>query len=225
MVGQPPEAANGNPSDQSSVREALFDLHDSAVFLSFFPSGWPEEELILDWADWEPEGPQDHLDPTDWRLYALLGTSYTAPDPDGALFVWTDVWPDPVRGDVDGDGDAEESDALLIDQFVAEHDAEDGQVDGRVSIPGFGPDFRLFDVNHSGGVDALDEWLVSQPHDLDGSGGVDLADFALLQTCLSGEFMPYDPLFCGLADADLDGDVDDQDAVRLIEAITGPNGG
>lgn len=225
MMGQPPEPSNGDPSDQYSVKEALLDLHDSAVFLTQFPTGWPEEELIIDWAQWDPDGPKDHLNPTEWRMYALLGTSYTAPDPDGALFVWTDVWPGPVRGDVDGSGTAGPFDALLIQQFTAAHDADDGLVDGRVSIPGFGPDFRVFDVNHNGGVDILDEWLVSKPNDLDDSGSVDLADFAWLQTCLSGEFVPYGPLLCGLADADLDGDVDAQDAVRLIDVMTGPGGG
>ncbi len=225
MMGQPPEPSNGNPSDQFSVREALLDLHHSALFLTMFPTGWPEEELIIDWWKWDPDGPEDHLNPTEWRLYALLGTSYTAPDPDGALFVWTDVWPKPVRGDVNGDGTADEADRLLISQFTAAHDAEDGVVDGRVIIPGFGPDFRVFDVNHNGAVDTLDEWLVSTPHDLDGNGTVDLADVAVMQACLSGAFVPYGPLFCGLADADLDGDVDVHDAVRLIEAMTGPGGG
>ncbi len=225
MMGQPPEPSNGNPSDQFSVREALLDLYHSAVFLTMFPTGWPEEELIIDWVNWDPDGPEDYLDPTEWRLYALLGTSYTAPDPDGALFVWTDVWPGPVRGDVDGDETADEGDKLLISQFTAAHDGDDGLVDGRVSIPGFGPDFRLFDVNHNGGVDILDEWLVSVPHDMDASESVDIADFAWVQTCLSGEGVPYGPLFCGLADADLDGDVDAHDAVRLIEVMTGPGGG
>ena len=95
MTGEPPEPDNADPSDQASVKEALVDLHDSAVFLDKYHTGLKEEALIT---EWQNKVPGDYLDPTAWQITVLLGTSYTLPDPAGEYFVWTDVCPDPRPG-------------------------------------------------------------------------------------------------------------------------------
>ena len=217
MWGEEPEPPDADPSNQFSVLEALIDLHDSAVFLDEHPSGFPEEEIII---EWEGKDPEDYLDPTEWRVIALLGTSYTAPeDPATEYFVWTDVYPEGIRGDVNGNGEADEEDREAIEEFIEEEDPNDGSVE----LPDFAVNFSVFDINHNGVVDELDVLLVSVPGDLDDDADVDLADFASLQTCFAGTEPPFDPLPCGLADLDTDGDVDVEDAQRFEAVMTGPD--
>ena len=222
MVGQGEQGNNGNPSDQASVLEALVDLHDSAVFLDLYPTGLPEEAIITAWQDRDPEA---HLDPVDWELTALVGTSYTAFDPSGEYYVWTDVYPGVVRGDINGDGAADPQDRQLIQQHIASRDASDGSVDGKVALPEFAVDFSVFDVNHNGTTDSLDISLVSPPGDLDDDGDVDLADVFRLQACFSGTRAPYGASVCGLADLDADGDVDLGDWRQFEGALYGPGAG
>ena len=142
--------------------------------------------------------------------------------PAGEFFVWTDICPDVRRGDVDGDDEAEDEDVELIEQFVAVHDGDDGQVDGQVVLENFATNFSVFDINHSGVVDGLDVLLVSEPGDVDADEDVDLADFAAFQTCFAGSGNPFAPAACGLADLDADGDVDSADYDRFERHMTGP---
>jgi hypothetical protein len=221
MWGEPPEPPNADPSDQFSVLEALIDLHDSAVFWDEDPSPYPEEEIII---EWEHKDPEDYLDPTEWRITALLGTSYTISDPTTEYFVWTDVYPEGLRGDVNGDGEADGEDRESIQGFVEEEDASDGTVDGRVELADFAVDFSVFDINHNGVVDELDELLVSVPGDVDHDADVDLLDFAALQACFSGNGQPFEPWLCGLVDIDADGDVDEGDVESFGAAMAGPAG-
>lgn len=151
--GEPPEAPNGDPSDQFSVREALFDLQDSAAFVEQFPSGLPEEDIITGWLN---KNPSDFLEPVQWVVTVLLGTSYTSP---GDGLIWTDVSPDGVRGDVNGDMSVDQQDRLMIQQFIEDLDAIDGVVDGRVELADFALDFSVFDIDHSGVADSWDRRL------------------------------------------------------------------
>ena len=112
----------------------------------------------------------------------------------------------------------------MIQQFITDHDAADGQVDGRAELLGFAVDFSVFDVNHNGVVDNLDALLVSQPGDLDADDDADLADSAELQSCFSGNGNPYGAIECGLVDLDGDGDVDSSDVRRFFELLNGPRG-
>ena len=148
-----PEAHNADPSDQASILEALEDLEESALFLRMFPTGIPEEELIWSWAF---QNPSEQLDAEKWGVTALLGTSYTQPDPSGLYFVWTDVFPDVVLGDVDGDGEQEDDDDVLIADFIGLEDGSDGMIDGRVVLADFASDFSVYDINYDGVIDALD---------------------------------------------------------------------
>ena len=168
--------------------------------------------------------PSDYLQPEDWKLTVLLGTSYTSAEPSGEFFVWTDVYPEGIRGDMNGDTEADQQDRQLIQQFIADEDASDGVVDGRVELTDFALNFSVFDVNHNSVVDDLDEMLVSEPGNLDGDEDIDLADFTSFQECFSGSNIPYSPLECGLADLDADGDVDQEDFCWFERALAGPLG-
>ena len=221
MWGETPEPSNGDPSDQFSVKEALHDLHNSAVFLDLYPTGLPEEAIITEWKNKDPD---DYLLPVEWELAVLLGTSYTVAEPSGEFFVWTDVYPEGIRGDMNGDTEADQQDQQLIRQFIADEDASDGVVDGRVELTDFALNFSVFDVNHNSVVDDLDEMLVSEPGNLDDDDDIDLADFTSFQECFSGSNIPYSPLECGLADLDADGDVDGKDFRWFERALAGPLG-
>lgn len=183
MRGEPPEPINQDPTDQASVLEALQDLQLSAFFLPIIGTGIPEEDIILNWAERDPE---QHLDPAAWSITAILGSSYTAPSPQGAYFLWSDVYPNVVLGDVDGSGTFDGRDRQLIAEYIARRDAADGAHDGVVTIRDFATDFSVYDVNYDGRVDAFD--LVPEIPDGDGDrdGDLDLFDFAILQRCFGG---------------------------------------
>jgi hypothetical protein len=219
MRGESPQPNNADPSDHASIFEALFDLNQSAIFLTNFPTGWPEETLIIRWKD---KNPINFFDPAQWSVTALLGISYTQPDPNAQRFVWTDVYPNTLRGDVNGDGVADGVDRAAIEQFILQADAADGVVDGQVVIGAFADDFHLFDLNHDGVVDLLDVALVAAPADLDGDGDVDLHDFAIFQSCLGTIRGSAKWPACAAADLDIDGDVDIEDARRLAPRLDGP---
>jgi len=146
------------------VFEALDDLIDRAIFLDQFPTGLPEEGIITEWQNKDAD---DFLLPDRWAITALLGTSYTVSDPSGEYFVWTDIFPGAVRGDNDGDAEADAGDRQRVVQYILDNDDRDGVIDGRVVLTEFARDFSVFDANHSGVVDGLDQLLVSPPGDLD----------------------------------------------------------
>ncbi|MFQ5489861.1 MAG: hypothetical protein ACE5GE_03985 [Phycisphaerae bacterium] len=220
MVGAPPEPLNGNPSDQASILEALTDLRDSAIFLSVFPTGLPEEAII---SGWLTKDPTRFTEPPRWDVTALVGTSYTAQLPEGEYFVWTDVFPDVVRGDMNANSKTDDDDRQMMQLYVASQDAADGLLDGRVVLPNFSLNFSVFDLDHSGVVDSVDMTLISELGDQDGDDDVDLCDWARVQNCFSGDGVPIDPSQCGTADLDADSDVDLLDSRRIEAVISGPS--
>jgi hypothetical protein len=222
MMGEPlpPQPMDSNPSNQASVAEALTDLQDSAQAIA--GQNLPQQAIIDSWSF---EDPTAYLDPNQWKLTALFGTSYSQPDPSGYYYlVWTDVYPNPLRGDVNGDNASNESDRQQIQAYIAQHDADDGQVDEAVVVPNFGPNFSILDIDQNGIIDGIDVLLVSAPGDLDDDGHVDLRDYSYFLNCFSGSNLPYADPACALADLNLDGDADLEDAGRLISGLTGPAG-
>jgi len=217
LTGATPEPNNHNSSDQSSINEALQDLVESANFIVGFPTGEPEEQLILGWAN---AGPGSFLQPADWRPTVLLGVSYAVP---GYGFVWTDAWPNVLRGNVNGENGVSHDDVDEILDCIESRDADDGAIDGAVVIAMFPVDFNNHDVNHDGRVDTLDSWLASVVGDWDGDGDVDLADFAGIQVC-QGWTAGSGPMACGLADLNADGSVSLADFVWWQNVATGPAG-
>jgi hypothetical protein len=220
MRDESPEPPDFDPSNQFSVHEALVDLHLSAMFLDEFPSGLPEELLIIEWQDKQPD---QFLDPPAWAVNAILGTTYTASHPDGEYFVWTDIHPDPVRGDVNGDGEADMGDVRRIERFIEDEAQPPGS--GRVVLDGFPANFSVFDVSYDGMADDFDPLMVSVPGDVDGDDDADLGDFRTAQECLTAPGEPVESIPCRLMDLDTDGDVDRGDMARLLARWGGPGGG
>lgn len=214
-----PDAAN-----QNSVLEALNEL----AFAATFPlPEWridPDFPLIERWKD---KNPNSFLEPDDWRVTVLVGTSYTEPDQD-AFFVWTDLFPNVVVGDFNGDGCLTHSDLEAFDEFRLENDGvagrdEDGILNGSVDLLDFGPNFSVFDLNYDGVVDEADRLLIGPIRvapDLDRDGDVDQTDFGLLQACL-GRPVSMSP-DCHDADFDDDDDVDAADLNILRACESGP---
>lgn len=62
-----------------------------------------------------------------------------------------------------------------------------------------------------------------QPGDMDFDGDVDMDDFALLQWCLSGDFIPQPNPACAPAKLDGDDDVDANDLILFLGCLSGPN--
>ncbi len=217
MHDEPPEPTNQDPTDHASILEALEDLQLSAFFLPILPTGLPEEAILINWAERDPK---DHLDPTNWNLTAIVGTSYTAAHPETVFYVWTDIFPDVVAGDVDGSGAVDGPDRQLIARHIAQHDHLDGLVDGAVTILGFADDFSLFDVNYDGVVDGLDLTPVEADGDGDEDGDVDLHDFGMLQACFARE----DPgsSACRAFDLVPDSNIDLDDVAEFNQRIGGP---
>lgn len=180
MRDEAPEPINQDPTDHASVLEALADLQLSAFFLPTTGTDISEEDIIRDWSKRDPEA---CLDPTAWSITAILGSSYTVPSPGDVFFVWTDVYPNVVVGDVDGSGMYDGRDRQQIAQHIASHDAADGVPDGVVTIHDFATDFSIYDVNYDGQVDAFDLTPEFPDGDGDRDGDLDLFDFAMLQRC------------------------------------------
>ena len=217
MHGTPPEPSNQDPTDQASVLEALEDLQFSASFLTMYPTGLPEEDLIIDWA---VRNPADHLDPTTWSVTALLGTTHTQPDPAGMFFVWTDVYPNVIRGDVNGSGAWNEQDAQLIAQYINQNDTIDGLQDGLVTIEAFASDFSVYDINYDGVVSDLDVARIFRDGDSNRDGDVDLEDVASFQRCFLGPGLGG--MLCAPLDLTGDDRVDRHDIRGFVDSLTGP---
>ncbi len=215
MWNEPPQAYDHDPSDQASILEALHDLRDSAIIVDMFPTGQPEETLIIGWKD---RGPGAFINAQNWRLTALVGTTYSSA---GHGFVWTDVFPNVLRGDVDGHSGVDFTDRWQIETYIAAHDGDDGSLDGRLCIAGFAADFAVYDVNHDGVVEPLDVLLASAVADADDDGDVDLADFGMIQQCFGNVAADW-PANCPLVDLNGDGAVTVRDYRWFQAVLSGP---
>lgn len=216
-AGAPPQPIDFDPTNQVSVEEALADLRFSAEFLAKFPTGDPNEVLIQGWAMKEPE---EALDPDHWRITALLGSSYLFPLQDGVFYVWSDIYPNVERGDVDGDRQIDDDDVEEIEEFIEDHDLDDSVADGVVGIDGFAENFSVFDVNHDGRVDGLDLLVAEADGDADEDEDVDLRDFARFQNCQSVATLGESE--CISADLDLSGETDRDDLPWFLANLEGP---
>jgi len=214
---EPAQPLNQDPTDQTSVLEGLEDLQLSASFLDVLPTGLPEEQIISNWSGHDP---MDYLDPTGWAVTVLLGSSYTDPDPSNVYFLWSDIYPNVVPGDVDGSGVRDAVDRQLIARNIGENDPLDGVSDGIVTIESFASDFSVFDVNHDGVVSAVDLTWSPRNADSDHDGDVDLADTANFQRCFGRPGAPSS--LCRPMDLTMDMKIDLADVVEFDYRITGP---
>ncbi|MCA9310203.1 MAG: hypothetical protein KDA21_03300 [Phycisphaerales bacterium] len=180
LANQPLQPANADPSDHNAIEESLIDIIAGADSGQLFG-----ENLILQ-QGWAGQDPSVGLDPANWRATALFGTSY--PDTRPFFFAWTDVafqtW-----ADLNGDEEANPADRTLIDNRIADLDGtgrdDDGTVDGIVTIPNFGPNFYVEDINGDGLIDGTDRnhpvfIPPPNPGDVNNDGIVDFTDLNII---------------------------------------------
>lgn len=184
LTGQPEQSINLSLFDHTSLAEALCDIIESAEFGS-----GPVKELIDQWRN---KDFADFLDPKEWRITALVGTSYITPQPD-ARYVWTDTGFGEALGDVDGDSAAGVLDQDAVAAFIQAEDGGlhdcDAVIDGVVSLCDFSRNFSIFDFNNDGFVDSCDQWTLGRGADVNRDG---LLDFFDVVTFL-GWFSSQDP--------------------------------
>ncbi|MBL0922029.1 MAG: hypothetical protein IBJ10_07855 [Phycisphaerales bacterium] len=207
QVGQAPAPMDLNVANQFCVQEAIEDLIESATKPGLSPCAY---ELI---ERWRHEESDDHLEPADWGVRAIFGTTYATLQPP-YYYIWTDTGFDDRIGDFDGSGDVGALDADAIDQQIALRDGgagdADGVVNGAVQVPQFAGGFSVYDVNGDGVVNKADRAAlgVSLPGDLNGDCVVDFADLNLV----ASYFNTSDPA----GDANGDGVVDFADLNVVI---------
>lgn len=180
MQNNPPQSNDGCEDNQNSITEALTDLRWSAINASPWDMAQPEFQLI---AGWSSHVVANYLDPTQWRITCLLGTAYSVQQSGSDRFIWTDIWPNVVPGDFDGDGLVDAADETLLAGYVAERDGDpaydnDATVNGIVACNGFSRYFMLYDVNYDGAIDSDDLPIGPILGDMDISNVVDFEDVA-----------------------------------------------
>lgn len=187
IANESPEPNDGCDDNHNSITEALLDLKWSANNASPIAMQQPEFQLISGWSD---NVVFNHANPAGWRLTCLLGSVYATPQPGGDRFIWTDIWPNVVPGDFNGDGASNTQDAGVFGSYIAAHDGDpfydaDVSVNGEIECAGFARDFMVFDMNYDGVVNADDMPIGPIPGDMDLNNQVDINDvddFALALT-------------------------------------------
>jgi hypothetical protein len=212
-------------TNQNSVREALIELQVSTWLVPPADRQEPEFALLAGWAYKDPD---TCLDPTQWEVAILVGGSYTAPQ-SGHLVVWSDVSPDVLVGDLQGNGTVDCVDRVLFQQWMTTNDNRPG-VDGsaqnnRVQLLNFGPNFSPFDLNYNGWVDVGDRLVIvrqtdCRPGDFDGDQDVDQSDFGILQACFTDVGQPLSDR-CVITDMDGDLEVGPDDLAMFMQCLSG----
>jgi len=222
---------NHDPNGQNSVFEALNWLVFSAVHASAIQRSDPEWPII---ADWEFKDPNACLDVMAWNVTTLGGMSYEVPADGGALYAWTDVVPDPVLGDVNGDGVADTADVGVIAAYIMQYDGDitvdaDASVNGAVSITDFGWNFSVFDANYDAIVDNADKYQVVILGDMDADFDVDLDDVDDLVVAVIEQLSPSPALDWSLllrrGDFTGDGLLDGRDISGFVRRLVGGSAG
>ena len=159
-----------------SITEGVSDLLVSAT------RGSGQAAVLIE--DWEGRDIEDSLEPVEWSVTALLGTSYTSQFVDG-LFVWTDVGFFLETGDFDGDSFAGPLDQAELRNWVYDNDGGsldgDGVKNGVVLVDDAPYDFSIFDIDADGRVRHEDLAAYGPRADLDGDGSLTVFDFLTFQ--------------------------------------------
>jgi len=211
ITGEPVQPVNYDVSDHTSVKEAMHDVIHS---VSLRPLSGPAGTLSNAWASKEIG---DHLDPTQWRMTAIFGGTYSAPGI--GRYIYSSIGFDTIPGDVNGDGVVDETDAAIIQGIVALHDGgalDSGPGgDGAVHLYDFASNFSVYDVNGDGVIDDADIQAVTPPipGDLNGDGFVNSQDLGILLG--SWGVCPPQASSCP-ADINGDGVVNAQDLAILL---------
>ncbi len=181
LAGAPAEPLNGDILDQHSIEEGMQDVID---FLGVLPA--PGQTFLI--ADgWAGATIGNFLDPTCWNLTAIVGTTYSMAVT--SLYVYTDVGFTETRGDLNGDGAANQVDAGIFDTSLLSLDGGpddfDGMTNGEVVIASHARNFSMLDTDGDGFINVLDRDLIDPPPppvfgDLNGDGVVGAVDLAIL---------------------------------------------
>ncbi len=206
LTGEPEEPIDYEigPFSHHSVIEAVQDLIDHAGGLN------GEVEVLTE--RWEHKKAEDALEPSEWDVTALFGTSY-AKQEDG-LYVWTDVGFDVRPCDLNADERVNGQDVREYEDALAALDGTscdaDGRVDGRVVVPGCGPNFSLFDLDGNSVIEFEDRGLFCRG-DLTGSSNSGDGSYGVPDGDVDGDdFFYYLDQFSSdsLAEADMTGSSD-----------------
>ncbi len=186
---------DSNADNENSLLEAMLDLCNVAAQIQ--PGSPlvnnPHYEVIEPWRNADAN---TFLDPAAWQLTALIGTAYPQQDFFGALLAWTDAYPRPLLGDFTGDGNINITDVAFFNMRLGMLDGQfpfdnDNSVNGSVTIPNFGPNFDVLDLNYDGFINDDDRDLIIIPGDINADLQVNALDIdALVQILL-------DPLALG----------------------------
>ncbi len=182
VIGSPPN--NSSALDQSSVLEAITNLSEVAGTALPGCMNLPQWALLAGWVN--QTMPAEYLDPRIWHVNALFGTVASAPAAPMDSLVMTDVWPNAVAADFNGDGlrNAQDAQEELM-PWIQANDETDGTNNNVVILGDFPDNFSMFDTDYDGLVQISDYW---PPRVGDGNddSDVDLDDWSLLATCMSG---------------------------------------
>jgi hypothetical protein len=215
---------DGCADNQNSLHEALSDLTFSATYTDPITRQFHAFQLI---AGWEFKEAGDYLNPVTWRAFGIVGTAYALEQPDGARFIWTDLYPRPLSGDFDGNARVDADDAALLSAFIVSRDGDpayddDGIANGVLEWHGFAEDFCLFDMDYDGLVTASGP-IVLGDMNLDGVLDFeDVNDFvqALLDPIAYMQLHDgVEPLIRG--DSNHDGVLDGRDVADFVALLLG----
>lgn len=165
------EPFDGDACNQNSLGEAVDDLIFSTRNA---PSWWRSDPDFPIIAGWEFKTVEEAMTPAAWEVTALTATSYLERSSGDPWYVWTDIAPNPLPRDVDGNGVVNEADKDAIAQYIIKHDGDpeydgDGRVNERVTVIDFGPNFSVYDVNYDGRVETSDATPCSGRETVSGS--------------------------------------------------------
>jgi len=225
-AGTPVEPEDGCDGNQNSISEALGDLQFSATFADPFDRGLPEFQLL---AGWEFTSPTACLNAATWSCAACCGTAYTTPQPDGALYIWTDVWPNPRLGDFDGDDKLTTADVTRLYDYIAAYDGDpnyddDGNpTNSSLLLHQYASNFCLYDTNYDGIVSPADALLGGDMEidlHVDANDIDDLVLALLNPAAYSASHGGVDPRIRG--DLNGDGRLDGADINEFVQLILCP---
>ena len=226
LRSEPRQPLDGDPANQNSVLEGLDDLVFSAEFALINDPTNPNLPLIAGWAG---SNASDFLSPSAWKVNGIFLGVFVDTDGVTPVFAFSDIAPDVVTGDFNGDALVDATDLTLFDQFIVDTDGgvcdEDAATNGVVDLVGFGSNFNIYDTNYDGFVDAADVPIpeTAAGFDGDGDGDVDLVDYGIFQICGGGPGGDVMPLsVCDQFDNDRDGDVDEKDTIGFSTRLFGP---